>query len=46
MEHELETEPEVKRVQCICEWVTMDTGNQFYSRREPNPGCPAHPIND
>jgi hypothetical protein len=39
-------DPQVERVQCICDWISMDTGNQFYSRREPNPDCPAHPIRD
>ncbi|WP_272948787.1 hypothetical protein [Kribbella speibonae] len=41
-----EVQAEQQRVQCICEWITMDTGNAFYSRREPNPDCPAHPIKD
>jgi hypothetical protein len=30
-------------VRCSCEWITMDTGNQFYSRIvERDPNCAAH----
>lgn len=34
---------EIEPVRCSCEWATMDTGLNFYSRIvKPDPRCPAH----
>lgn len=34
---------EIEPVRCSCEWITMDTGNAFYSRiSKPDPDCAAH----